>query len=245
MQAALETLGYGPTIHGFNQWMHVQDTDMWEEGLKAKFFPSPSNPAFTRKEFDNLLGDYEIASDFPSIAFAEELIELYPEAKVIIVERDIDSWYKSFHESLITFIFSPVAYAIVAFDRPLVRFHEMTQMWIRGKFRSNSREELEGKAKLVYKEHYEMIRRITPKERLLDFKLSDGWEPLCKFLGKGVPVGVEFPRINDKEDFNRRSYIMLRIAAARVLKKGVWGLASVGVAAMAVWLASRVLPPWR
>ena len=45
----------------------------------------------TRKEFDQLLSDYEIASDFPSIAFAEELIELYPEAKVIIVERDVDS----------------------------------------------------------------------------------------------------------------------------------------------------------
>jgi hypothetical protein len=232
MQAALEILGYGPTIHGFNQWMHVQDTVMWEEGLKAKFFPSSSSsPPFTLKEFDQLLGDYEIASDFPSIAFAEELIELYPEAKVIIVERDVDAWYKSFYESIVAYIFSPVVYSIVALDRPLLSFHEMTRTWVRGKFQSNSKKELEGKAKIVYKEHYEMIRKVTPKERLLDFKLGDGWEPLCEFLGKEVPKGIEFPRINDKEDFKRRSNIMLKIAAGRVLKRGLWPWGDRGAAA--------------
>ena len=37
-------------------------------------------------------------------------------------------------------------------------------------------------AKQRYKEHYEHVRRFVPKERLLEFKNEDGWEPLCKFL---------------------------------------------------------------
>jgi hypothetical protein len=40
-----------------------------------------------------------------------------------------------------------------------------------------------------------MIRGLVPKERLLEWHIGDGWEPLCKFLGKPVP-NVEFPHAN-------------------------------------------------
>lgn len=40
-----------------------------------------------------------------------------------------------------------------------------------------------------------MIRGLVPKERLLEWYIEDGWEPLCKFLGKPVP-DVEFPHAN-------------------------------------------------
>jgi hypothetical protein len=42
--------------------------------------------------------------------------------------------------------------------------------------------------KLRYKEHYEHVRRFVPKERLLEFSMGDGWEPLCAFLGNDVPA---------------------------------------------------------
>lgn len=32
--------------------------------------------------------------DWPACAFAKELIEAYPEAKVILTNRDVDSWHK-------------------------------------------------------------------------------------------------------------------------------------------------------
>jgi hypothetical protein len=35
----------------------------------------------------------------------------------------------------------------------------------------------------------------VPKEKLLEFEPKDGWEPLCKFLGKDVPAG-SYPRVN-------------------------------------------------
>lgn len=40
-----------------------------------------------------------------------------------------------------------------------------------------------------------MIRGLVPKERLLEWYIEDGWEPLCKFLGKAVP-DEEFPHAN-------------------------------------------------
>lgn len=40
-----------------------------------------------------------------------------------------------------------------------------------------------------------MIRGMVPKERLLEWYIGDGWEPLCKFLGKPIP-DEEFPHVN-------------------------------------------------
>lgn len=44
------------------------------------------------------------------------------------------------------------------------------------------------------------MKRVTPKERLLEYKLGSGWEPLCKFLGKPIP-NTEFPHLNEKKLF--------------------------------------------
>ncbi|KAH8601531.1 hypothetical protein B0O99DRAFT_194904 [Bisporella sp. PMI_857] len=87
MEAALKILGSGPVCHGFNMWMHVQDVNMWGELMRTIFSSNPSSePSYGWKEFDNLLGDYELVSDFPPLAFAPEPIAAYPEAKVILVE---------------------------------------------------------------------------------------------------------------------------------------------------------------
>jgi hypothetical protein len=40
-----------------------------------------------------------------------------------------------------------------------------------------------------------MIRGLVPKERLLEWYVGDGWQPLCEFLDKPVPE-VEFPHVN-------------------------------------------------
>jgi hypothetical protein len=68
---------------------------MWNEVQDAKFLGE--GPLFTRTEWDKLLGSYSpVSSDAPALAFSEELIVMYPEAKVVLVERDIDEWYTSF-----------------------------------------------------------------------------------------------------------------------------------------------------
>nr|XP_039273574.1 uncharacterized protein LOC120347597 [Styela clava] len=59
-----------------------------------------------------------------------------------------------------------------------------------------------------YRDHNTSVLQRAPKDRLLKMNLSDGWEPLCKFLGKPIP-NVPFPHKNKKrsviEEINKKS----------------------------------------
>ena len=46
-----------------------------------------------------------------------------------------------------------------------------------------------------YRVHNLYVQKHCPKEDLLIYRLGDGWEPLCKFLGKPVPE-EPFPHMN-------------------------------------------------
>lgn len=63
-----------------------------------------------------------------------------------------------------------------------------------------------------------MIRGLVPPERLLEWKVEDGWEPLCKFLGKEVPHGQPFPRRNDSSEFQKKVENGLQRHKVTVLK---------------------------
>ena len=58
-------------------------------------------------------------------------------------------------------------------------------------------------AKAVYKEHAAIVRGAAPKDRYLEYDVSQGWGPLCQFLGVPVPL-EEFPSGNVAEEFHKR-----------------------------------------
>lgn len=72
------------------------DCLMWHDALSAKY---DGVGEFGRKEWDQLLGDCQAVCDWPACAFAKELIEAYPNAKVILTTREVESWhaYVPFH----------------------------------------------------------------------------------------------------------------------------------------------------
>lgn len=90
-------------------------------------------------------------------------------------------------------------------------------------------------AKRIRKEHYATIRGAVESERLLEWKVQDGWEPLCRFLEKPVP-DVEFPRGNSPEKMLEKGE-RIRDEARRKAYRKLGGLllmlASVGVASFA------------
>jgi hypothetical protein len=96
-------------------------------------------------------------------------------------------------------------------------------------------------AKEVYSQHYAQIRKLVPKGRLLEYQVQDGWEPLCKFLGKEVP-DVPFPRGNEKADLHKRIEAYSR-AEARIFGMKLTQLVGVVVVAWAVkrWVAQSNL----
>lgn len=226
MSTAMETLGM-PCWHSLVLLSdNFGDIPMWQEAYERKY--RGAGTPFGRDEFDQLLHSFgAVSSDTPAIAFAEDLIAAYPEAKVVLVERDIETWYNSYMNTIVEQTFKPwwhISRIVFFIDRfyfrPIGMLHLAGQEhWAGIKSRKDAEEKLRDK----YREHYELIRRVTPKERLLEFKLSEGWGPLCEFLGKPVPE-TPFPHLNETKWFEERSELIFKRSLVKALKKAVWWL---------------------
>jgi hypothetical protein len=48
--------------------------------------------------------------------------------------------------------------------------------------------------------HNSYVRSIVPPERLLEYQVQEGWDPLCRFLGKEDVPREAFPRINEGDN---------------------------------------------
>ncbi len=94
-----------------------------------------------------------------------------------------------------------------------------------------SKKEMQEKAREMYVEHYAQVRRIVPKDRLLEYKLDDGWEPVCKFLGKPIPH-VPFPKINDQAYMDEG----IRIVTARSMNNVLFNVGRYATPVVAVGL---------
>eukprot|EP00665_Eupelagonemidae_sp_cell47_P000144 gene143-854_t len=46
------------------------------------------------------------------------------------------------------------------------------------------------------------VRRSVPKGQLLEWDVSQGWAPLCEFLGADVPP-EPFPHVNEADEFQK------------------------------------------
>ena len=240
MQAALELLGYEPTYHGYTALYNLDHLPAWTAAFEAKYHHN--GEPFTRQDWDRLLGEFGAVTDSPCICFAEDLINAYPDAKVVLVERDVDAWYQSF-QGLIDEYYLPIHRILQYLDPKLIgpaaRMFAYVFKDKQGFYRADSKKELQQNAKTIYKEHYELVRRVCPKERLLEFDLKDGWGPLCGFLGKEEPE-VPFPRLNERGSLAERSKEFQKAGLLNVLRNLSWILISAGVALFAVgWTRQR------
>lgn len=236
MSAALEKLGF-PCWHSFHLLStNFADNEMWQEAIDRKFFGA--GPPFGREEFDQLLHSFgAVSSDTPAIAFAEDLVAAYPDAKVVLVERDIESWYKSYMHSIIGNMFNPVTLLIYHLDRFYIHPIGKVQLsTMAGWMGVRSKKDAEGKARDKYREHYALVRRVAANN-LLEFQPSDGWGPLCEFLGKPIP-DTPFPHLNEQAWFDEKTSLILKMGMTKLLYKVGLALVPVLVAGAAwVWFA--------
>lgn len=65
----------------------------------------------------------------------------------------------------------------------------------------------------IYTRHNEFVRKVVPQERLLEHESSQGWEPLCRFLGREVPEGP-YPHLNDTQELKTSFMFVMRIGLA-------------------------------
>jgi hypothetical protein len=65
-----------------------------------------------------------------------------------------------------------------------------------------------------YERHNAAVKAALPTPRLLVYEVSEGWEPLCKFLGVAVP-DTPFPKVNSREELQARMATPIDESAAR------------------------------
>ena len=189
---------------------------MWMEALKAKY--DGVGKPYGREEFDRLLGHCQAVSDIPAVVFSEELIRAYPDAKVILTLRDVDAWYASNLKTMNAIYTHPLFSLSMRLDwifrtRALYSRPTFRKLWhhfYEGDFKQNGRR--------IFEEHYARIRKLVPKERLLEYDVSDGWAPLCKFLDVPMPE-ARFPSGNEVSVFHDRFRSAFRYNMREILIK--------------------------
>lgn len=186
IQRALEYLGLGPCYH--------MQTAMTRPG-HARFWIRARHGEVSADDFRRFFRGYRATVDWPGCEFYEELMAAFPDAKVLLNVRDADAWYESTRSTLFA-----VKDALPWWFPPSVLRMQDAVVWngrLNGQFANRER------AIAAYWAHIDEVRRRVPAERLLEYRVEQGWGPLCRFLGVPEPDGVEFPRINDRKYFSR------------------------------------------
>ncbi|RDA85964.1 hypothetical protein CP532_0793 [Ophiocordyceps camponoti-leonardi (nom. inval.)] len=201
---ALSMLGYNKPFHGMEIGTDAKAWSLIDQACDASFptLESYHGEPFTRAQWDRLFGESEAVTDIGGL-FARQLIEAYPEAHVILTIRDFDPWYKSI-DGLINLLWNPVAILTSRFIDPLlkIRVSDTVRKLLLGFFEAKDETEARRNARRVYDRHNREICEMVPEERLLVYRMGQGWGPLCAFLDKPVP-DVDFPRVNDSEALAR------------------------------------------
>ena len=233
----MKQLGYVDTYHMMSCSLeNPPDALMWMDALCAKY--DGQGRKFTREDWDQLLGDAQAVCDWPSIAFARELIEAYPEAKVVLTNRDVHSWHASTMKTVYWRATDRHLRWLSHFDWAAGMYYPMLKKFFDCFFEGD----FPGRGKDVFLRHYAEVRSLVPKEKLLEYRVTDGWGPLCEFLGEPVPKGCSFPNVNDNSDFVTRSKRRNRSQTYNVaLRWLVWLVAGVFMAVATLRLLAMFL----
>ncbi|KAF3767204.1 hypothetical protein M406DRAFT_338024 [Cryphonectria parasitica EP155] len=226
LQSALETLGYTPCMH----MAHVQPSAERQRLVTAAILEHDT--AKRHKILAQLFTGFGAVADFPSIVFADDLMDMYPDAAIILNTRKggAASWHRSFGEGLRFFDSWGfwVATFLVQSDRAMMRMMKATDDLFMQRWGYTFRDEE------IYERHNEWVREEAKKRgrQVLEFVAEDGWLSLCGFLGRSkVPQEKEYPRMNDQKNMK----MVKRFIIARGMLHWVglililWAVSKVGV----------------
>ncbi|MEM7534081.1 MAG: sulfotransferase family protein [Chloroflexota bacterium] len=196
LKQALEDLGFSQCYHFIEVLKNPGHLAMWEAAANGETI-----------DWDKLFEGYQATTDAPAYHYYRELMDLYPESKVILTVRDPQSWYKSSYTTLYTqnrpLLHRKILFSIFGIFKPdlkgTLRAWELTEkMEWQGHFQSKFADK-EFSIQL-FNQHIENVKEAVPSDRLLVYNLKEGWEPLCDFLNVPIP-DHPLPHLNDTAAF--------------------------------------------
>mmetsp|Transcript_44890 Transcript_44890/g.83775 ORF Transcript_44890/g.83775 Transcript_44890/m.83775 type:complete len:276 (+) Transcript_44890:55-882(+) len=202
MYTALSILGLNPLHSGYNMSVRQPMCEyLYGEGPRAA-------------AMDVFKMGFHAAMDEPFHLLFEDVLREFPDAKLILPATSWEEWYQSERNYFQSKFEWEDALEHTRFGRQLkikrnghgvydisdaafTKFLQSTptlehcwgcqywgcHMWRReGMTAEENRSCISG-----FNSHVERVKALTPPSRLLIFNLSDGWGPLCEFLGKPIP----------------------------------------------------------
>ncbi len=220
LKEALEILGFGPCYHMVEAFEHPEHVPAWNAATRGE-------PV----DWQELFREYRATVDWPGCTFYQQLMETYPDAKVLLSVRDPEKWYESVTSTIYQVSrrsrspFAPLLMLLLSLIRPSVA--KLVPLINRLIWQGTFQDRFEDKAFAlsVFNQHNEEVKQYVPPEKLLVYSVKEGWEPLCAFLGVPVP-DVPFPHLNDRENF-----VGNRMGEQARLVRGV-AVAAIGVVAL-------------
>ena len=224
LKVALAELGFGPCYHMTELISHPQHLSHWLSAIDGQ--------AVDWKAF---FADYKSTVDWPGCHFYRQLMEEYPDAKVLLSVRDPEAWYASCRNTIYK-ISHTFPVDLVRKLLPWLPFAGPGKVATRMVWEQVFANRFEDKAYAleVFHRHNEEVKRYVKPDRLLVFDVKEGWEPLCRFLNVPVPKDKPFPRLNDTPEFQSR------IKRAQIVSSVILGAGVLGAAALVRWLLRRV-----
>jgi hypothetical protein len=193
---ALEMLGLAPCYHMVNVLGELEETDRWRQVLNNEL------------SIDEIFADYEATVDWPGSFFTKDLVDVYPDAKVLLSVRSGESWASSMRDTIWGVLYGDMFLRRISDARRAIDsdwdsyMSLMDQMWNASGLMEDESTTAEYMANAMER-YNEEIQRVVPADRLLVWSVAEGWEPLCEFLELPVP-DQPFPRVNDSKQFSER-----------------------------------------
>jgi hypothetical protein len=175
---------------------------MWTNGV---FLPSieKGTAELGNPNLQIIANQFQATADLPMALYFEQVMEEYPECKFILTEREnSEVWFRSW-DVLTKSITTPTQTGGLFFSK--VKQYSHYLRWLYAIVNQDNTyltsdfpfpDQNKAAAIASYEEHNRRVRATIPSERLLEYNVKQGWEPLCKFLDIGDCPGTPFPKTN-------------------------------------------------
>src|SRR5204863_9086745 len=107
LKLALEQLGFGPCYHMVEVFKNPTAPDSWYEAAQ-----DPDHADWAK-----IFQGYNSTVDWPNATYWRELADAYPDARIILTERDPDAWFESTQATIFNGDFGGEAAASQPFPR--------------------------------------------------------------------------------------------------------------------------------
>jgi Sulfotransferase domain len=191
---AFEQLGFAPCYHMRDVLGDLDgQLSLWERVVEGD------------PDWEAIFGSAESMCDFPASRYYRELLDVYPDAKLVLSVRSAEGWVRSMRETIWPIFFGDsvmhhVNEARRVVDRNWDRFLAMAlQLWADTNAVTGD-DESDADLAAAMERWNEQVKASVPVDRLLVWEPAQGWEPLCEFLDVAVPDGP-VPNVNDTSAF--------------------------------------------